>query len=174
MHVLYRLWLHIPTAGNKMTYTNWKLPENEERLRDAALKCRSVAEMCRELGIASAGGNYRTLKFHIVRLGIDVSHHLGQAWNRENYSGTGYRVNSSAKKYLISVRGYRCEKCLLTEWLGEPIPLELEHIDGNSSNYDKSNLLLLCCNCHAKTSTWRRRKPPYPNQAEESDLSPES
>lgn len=144
-------------------YTNWKLPENEERLRDAALKSKSIAEMARVLGLTAKGGNYRTLKFHITRLDINVSHHTGQAWNRENYRGSSYRRNSSAKKYLINVRGHRCERCQLTEWFDIPISLELEHIDGNSSNYDKPNLLLLCCNCHSQTSTWRRRKPSYPN-----------
>ena len=44
----------------------------------------------------------------------------------------------------------------------QPITLELEHIDGNSTNYDEDNLLLLCCNCHSQTDTWRRKKPPPP------------
>jgi len=46
----------------------------------------------------------------------------------------------------------------LREWLGQPIPLELDHKDGNHSNNDLSNLRLLCCNCHAQTDNWRGRK----------------
>ena len=153
-------------------HTNWKLPENEERLRDAALKARSIAGMAKLLGIKPVGGNFRTLKIHIARLDIDVSHHTGQSWNKENYRGYEYRNNEGWRKQLIRERGHKCESCTLTEWLGKPIPLELEHVDGNSGNYTVENLKLLCCNCHAQTPTWRRRKAPYPNQVEETDLSP--
>jgi hypothetical protein len=52
---------------------------------------------------------------------------------------------------------YRCYSCNLSEWLGSPIPLELEHIDGNSSNHLLENLTLLCPNCHALTPTYRGR-----------------
>lgn len=45
-----------------------------------------------------------------------------------------------------------------TEWLGQPIPLELEHRDGNSSNNELENLELLCPNCHAQTYRSRNRK----------------
>jgi hypothetical protein len=141
-----------------MANTNWKSPENEARLRDASLKSKSLAEIARRLGLRACGGNYHTLKFHITRLEIDTSHHLGQHWNRENFRGSGYRNNEGWRKQLIRVRGHKCEKCNLTEWFDKPIPLELEHKDGNRYNYDEENLLLLCCNCHAQTPTWRRRK----------------
>jgi 5-methylcytosine-specific restriction endonuclease McrA len=34
------------------------------------------------------------------------------------------------------------------------IPIQLEHIDGNSENNELSNLKLLCPNCHTLTPTW--------------------
>lgn len=61
------------------------------------------------------------------------------------------------KRILIHERGHKCESCNNTEWLNEPIPLELEHIDGNNRNQIRENLLLLCPNCHAKTPTYRGR-----------------
>lgn len=42
--------------------------------------------------------------------------------------------------------------------MGEKIPLEIEHVDGDRTNNELANLKLLCCNCHALTPTWRRRK----------------
>jgi hypothetical protein len=62
------------------------------------------------------------------------------------------------KRVLIHERGHKCEKCNNTEWLGLPITLQLEHEDGNHNNNEKSNLKLLCPNCHSQTPTYNRRK----------------
>lgn len=35
--------------------------------------------------------------------------------------------------------------------------MDLEHIDGNYSNNDISNLCLLCPNCHSQTNTFKGR-----------------
>ena len=50
---------------------------------------------------------------------------------------------------------YRCEKCGLTEWLGQPISLEVHHVDGDRSNNTIENFQLLCPNCHAQTDSYR-------------------
>jgi hypothetical protein len=61
----------------------------------------------------------------------------------------------SRKARLIAERGHRCEAkgCGITTWLGYPVPLELDHIDGNPDHNEKENLRLLCCNCHSQTPT---------------------
>ena len=46
----------------------------------------------------------------------------------------------------------------MTEWLGEPIPLELHHIDGNKQNHQLSNLQMLCPNCHSITDNFKSKK----------------
>ena len=66
--------------------------------------------------------------------------------------------NKTRKNILISERGYKCEKCQLPEWQGQPITLELDHIDGIKKNNTRDNLRLLCPNCHAQTPTWRKKK----------------
>jgi hypothetical protein len=122
---------------------------------NAVLFGDSVASVCRALGIKPVGGNYGTVYRHCARLGLDTSHFIGQAHNAGNYTG---KSKSNLNKRLVSERGHRCESCGLTEWLDKPIPLEVDHVDGNNTNNDDSNLRLLCCNCHALTPTWRNRK----------------
>lgn len=61
-----------------------------------------------------------------------------------------------AKKIaLIKERGHICEICKLTSWQEKTIPLEIDHIDGDPSNENKSNFRLVCPNCHAQTPTYR-------------------
>lgn len=58
---------------------------------------------------------------------------------------------------LIWKNGRVCSNCKLTEWMGEPIPIEVDHIDGNAGNNAIQNIRLLCPNCHGITSTWKGR-----------------
>jgi hypothetical protein len=51
----------------------------------------------------------------------------------------------------------RCERCGLTEWRGQPLSLELHHVNGNGSDNRLENLMLLCPNCHSQTETWGGR-----------------
>ncbi len=53
------------------------------------------------------------------------------------------------KKYLVAERGWSCELCEQSTWFGNPIPLEIDHINGFANNNTPDNLRLLCPNCHA-------------------------
>ena len=47
--------------------------------------------------------------------------------------------------------------CKGETWLGNPIPLELDHINGDAGNNKFENLRLLCPNCHATTPTHKAK-----------------
>lgn len=72
-------------------------------------------------------------------------------------SNKKYIQSDSLKKRLIkeNYKDHRCEKCGLTEWQDNPIPLELHHKDGNRFNNALDNIELLCPNCHALTENYR-------------------
>ena len=59
------------------------------------------------------------------------------------------------KNYLLDTRGHCCEVCGITEWRGQPAPLELDHCDGNPLNNQLDNVRLICPNCHAQTATYK-------------------
>jgi hypothetical protein len=64
----------------------------------------------------------------------------------------------SIKKWLKEEKNNTCEKCGICEWNGKNLPMEVDHIDGNTKNNDLSNLRVLCPNCHSQTPTWRKIK----------------
>jgi hypothetical protein len=63
------------------------------------------------------------------------------------------------RKKLIEdgIKKEECEMCLLKEWMGQKIVLELHHIDGNRFNNDLLNLQILCPNCHSLTPNHGRK-----------------
>jgi len=61
------------------------------------------------------------------------------------------------RERLLYEQDYKCHDCYIDEWKGHFISLELEHIDGNRDNNDRSNLKMICPNCHSITPTWRGR-----------------
>jgi 5-methylcytosine-specific restriction endonuclease McrA len=61
-----------------------------------------------------------------------------------------------AKRYLVRA-DYRCAVCKNSTWMDKPIHLELDHIDGNSTNNNLTNLRLICPNCHSQTPTYKNR-----------------
>ena len=65
--------------------------------------------------------------------------------------------HSKKRKRVFTEQNFCCNKCKLDTWLGQPIALELEHIDGNKKNNLRSNLEGLCPNCHAQTSTYKNK-----------------
>ena len=64
-------------------------------------------------------------------------------------------------KPLIELRGHMCECCQNSEWLNQPINLQVHHIDGDKTNNCLDNLQLLCLNCHSQTDNFgaKNRKP---------------
>lgn len=65
-----------------------------------------------------------------------------------------FKTQNSLRRYVLEVQGHKCAECLLSIWNGKPIPIELDHIDGNANNNSLDNLRLLCRNCHAQTPTY--------------------
>lgn len=142
----------------------------ENELKDIVKECKSIAGVCRKLGIRPIGGNYKTLKIKFLKWNIDISHFTGKGWRTGNskpvvsapkledvlVENSVYNSNRLRKRLILE--GYKenkCEQCGLSLWNGKQIPLELEHVNGNNLDNRIENLKILCCNCHAQTDTYR-------------------
>jgi hypothetical protein len=142
---------------------------SRDRLATLVAESYSYAQVLKKLNIVPAGGNYATLDKHIRSYGLNTEHFKGQGWNTdrtfpvnrvrlESKLRLGVPVNSTTLKCQLIKTGHfkaQCYKCRLVEWNGLPIPLELEHVNGDRFDNRLNNLTLLCPNCHAQTSTYR-------------------
>lgn len=67
------------------------------------------------------------------------------------------RANIKRRLLAAGLLENRCEECGLREWLGEPLTVQIDHINGVRDDYRLENLRMLCPNCHSQTATSARR-----------------
>ena len=130
-------------------------PRGKEMCSSSATKC-PVNRKKNSESLKSAYKNGRRKPAAYVYADLPEESKERMRWNKGNpnfeYDGIG-----NHKKTLINERGHKCEICGIFEWLGRTIVLELDHIDGDNRNNIRTNLRLLCPNCHSQTDTWRGR-----------------
>ena len=71
---------------------------------------------------------------------------------------TGF-ISKIVKNYILARDNYYCTKCGFNKLHpvdNKPV-VEVNHIDGNSSNHKEENLETLCPNCHSLTDNYRAR-----------------
>lgn len=136
-------------------------------MEKACIGAKSIAQVCRNLGLKPVGGNYKTIKNNLDKFKIDTTQFTGQRWNKglkatertaiiplENILQKGVKYSSSSLKERLIIAGLKkstCEICGYTE------NLELHHINGDHNDNRLENLQILCPNCHAKTNNYRGR-----------------
>lgn len=67
---------------------------------------------------------------------------------------------NTIKRAMLAAGVQQCcaiEGCGLTHWLGRPISLHLDHMNGDKHDNRFENLRLLCPNCHSQTDTYGGR-----------------
>lgn len=142
----------------------------DDELRDIAARAISMADALRLLHLRVAGGNYENIWRALNRLSISTSHwtRKGRADTRPTgraapieqllRKGSSFQSNKLRKRLLKDrIFDPKCSICSHDQWLGQPIPLEVDHIDGDRENNTLGNLRLVCPNCHASTPTYRGR-----------------
>jgi hypothetical protein len=151
---------------------------SEIQFKEAVESSTSIRQVLSKLGLKEAGGNYSHVKRRIQKFNLSLAEGAnGQGWSKGKTLGpkrpiewylteNSHHQSHRLKQRLISegIKQHKCECCGITEWRGQPTPIELDHINGNNEDNRLENLRLLCPNCHAQTDTYRGKNKKYQNQ----------
>lgn len=134
--------------------------QNAVSIRDAALK----------IGLSAAGSNsYYQIKKRCSELNLDLSHFNQNQTEAAIKASTKYSLDdimienspyqntSRLKSRIISANliPYKCAICGNEGlWNGQPLILQLDHINGKHNDHRLENLRFLCPNCHSQTETF--------------------
>ena len=139
------------------------IEENLSEIKDKISEHIPLAEIARDLGV-----KYDTLIRHLRRLGVEYRTNQNRK-DRPHYEARvpamWYIENNKPisapklRKKLIDegIKEAKCERCGITEWMGDAVPLELHHIDENHFNNRLENLIILCSNCHAQIHGYNKK-----------------
>lgn len=150
---------------------NKRVKVTDEMLAEAVRVSFSGAGVSRALGKNGTGGITSHYMRRVKHLGLDISHFTGQCWNkgkvmpkkktaeeiliRRETDGQPSRTKAfELRRALIDIgRPYCCDKCgQLPEWLGNPMTLDVDHINEDWMDDRAENLRFLCPNCHSQFS----------------------
>ncbi|GAA2675208.1 HNH endonuclease signature motif containing protein [Streptomyces lunalinharesii] len=147
-----------------------------EVLQAAVSASTSMYGVLRHLGLEVVGGHHTHISRRVRAYGIDTSHFtpvVRTARMRDNQrrrraeeilvettSTQARRTSNTRLKRALRERGAQecCALCgIAPVWQGKPLPLEVDHVDGNWRDNRIENLRFLCPNCHSTTDSYRGR-----------------
>jgi hypothetical protein len=146
----------------------------EEELKKAVKNSKSIRQVLSKLNLREAGGNYSQIKKFLKIYKVDSGHFTGRGWNK-GMRGIGkprLKLEDILKKdnnfqsyklkkrlFLANLKPQHCEICGWNKKSADGrLPLELDHINGDSMDNRLNNLRVLCPNCHSLQPTHRGRK----------------
>lgn len=145
----------------------------DEEFTEVIENSEYMVDVLEKLGYQRTSGTMtKYVKERVERLGLDLSHFIGQKGTRGGGKSARYTLEEilvedsfytnrpTLKRRLIKsgLLVYECAICKLKgTWQGKPLVLHLDHINGVHNDHRLENLRLLCPNCHTQTETYSGR-----------------
>lgn len=86
---------------------------------------------------------------------LKIQTYLDGTWDGSHKGG----LSATIRNFLLKEANYSCNKCGFNTF--HPVDgacvLEINHINGDNKNHNRSNLEVLCPNCHSLTPNYRSR-----------------
>lgn len=68
------------------------------------------------------------------------------------------KISDTIRNYIYQKQNQCCAICgIKNEWNGKELKFILDHINGNASNNEESNLRLICPNCDSQLDTYKSK-----------------
>lgn len=140
----------------------------KEKLQELVDNSHSLSDVLRSLNLHTSSGNFRTLKRKLEKENIEYSNIKNEKFQISSFrkkiplseiliENSTYSNPNLLKRRLIKedILKLQCQICNLgPSWNDKPLCLQIDHINGQSTDNRLNNLRLLCPNCHSQTDTY--------------------
>jgi hypothetical protein len=145
---------------------------NADDLPLAVKESINYSQVCRRLGLSHISANFKTIKKYITKLGLSTEHFNSSAVDNararfiarvaltydEIFCENSKAHGTTLRRQFRKLTEYVCAICENTgNYLGRPLTLQIDHINGVRNDNRRINLRYLCPNCHSQTDTYGHR-----------------